>query len=73
MRCKICERETEGQYCEVHGKAYGNLVEKFEVWRRALGLPWKKYLREIAENSLTGEKAREVASALLLELEGSAH
>lgn len=73
MRCKICEGEADGQYCEVHRKAYRNLVEKFKVWRRALGFPWRRYLEEIVENSLTGEKAREVASALLLELEGSAY
>lgn len=73
MRCEICEREADGQYCEIHGKAYGNLVEKFEVWRRALDLPWKRYLEEIVENPLTGEKAREVASSLLRELGGSAH
>lgn len=49
------------------------MVEKFEVWRSALGLPWKRYLEEIVENPLTGEKAREVASSLLLKLEGSIH
>jgi len=49
------------------------LVEKFEVWRRALSLPWKRYLEEIVENPLTGEKAREIASSLLRELGGSAH
>lgn len=73
MNCKICGREAEGSYCKVHGKAHRNLVEKFKVWKRALGVQWKRYLEEVAQNSLTGEKAREVASFLLLEVDDSIH
>ncbi len=68
MHCKVCSRKaTSKGYCMLHEKAYQNLIEKFEVWKKALTISWKGYLEEIINNPLTGTKAREVAEVLLLE------
>jgi hypothetical protein len=66
MRCKICNREAvkEG-YCQLHLKAYQNIVEKFSVWQKASDVTWNQYLGEIQKNSLTGEWAKEVATQLI--------
>ena len=65
MSCQTCGREAEkGDYCRLHAKAYENIKKKYEEWRKALGISWKEYLREIAKNPLTGEWAREVAEHL---------
>jgi hypothetical protein len=66
MKCKICSREaTIDGYCQLHWKAYQNLVEKFIVWQKAANVTWKHYLGEIQKNSLTGEWAKEVAKYLI--------
>ena len=67
MKCKVCSRETESKsdFCELHEKAYRNILQKFEVWKKALNIEWKEYLKEIAENPLTGAWANEVAESLL--------
>lgn len=68
MKCRICDRDSSSRaYCILHAKAYQNLTEKFEIWRKALDLSWKEYLSEIIKNPFTGIKAREVAEALLIE------
>jgi hypothetical protein len=46
-------------------KAARNLAEKYEVWKKALGLTWDEYLDEIRKNSLTGEWAKQVANHLI--------
>ena len=67
MKCKLCGKETEFQsgFCEFHEKAYRNIRQKFEVWKKTLNIEWKEYLKEIAENPLTGVWAKEVAASLL--------
>jgi predicted metal-binding protein len=66
MRCKACSREAgEREFCPAHLKAYENVVEKYEVWRKALNISWEEYLREIEKHSLTGEWAKEVAEHLI--------
>ena len=67
MKCKLCGRENGSQsdFCEPHKKAYRNIRQKFEVWKKALNIEWKEYLKEIAENPLTGAWAKEVAANLL--------
>ncbi len=35
------------------------------LWREALRISWKDYLREIEKNSVTGEWAKEVAQYLI--------
>ena len=73
MRCRICNREaqkqaqSESKYCELHEKGYQNILKKFEMWRKASDIEWKKYLRDIANNPFTGIWAREVAENLLKE------
>jgi hypothetical protein len=46
-------------------KAYQNLCEKFEDWKKASMVSWMDYLIEISKNSLTGEWAKEVAKHLI--------
>ncbi len=66
MKCVICNREADKEdYCELHAKAYESIVEKHDVWKRALEISWKEYLSEIIKNSLTGEWAKEVAEYLI--------
>jgi hypothetical protein len=66
MKCKACNREAgESDYCESHTKAYENIVEKYEVWQKAIQISWKEYLSEVVKNPLTGEWAREVAESMI--------
>jgi len=65
VKCKVCDREAENQYCELHEKAYRNIVKEYDVWKKASDVSWKQYLSEIAKNPSTGLWAREVAESLL--------
>jgi len=49
----------------MHLKAFESIVEKYDVWRKALKVSWREYLNEIEQNSLTGEWAKEVANYLI--------
>ncbi len=69
MKCNVCERETLEKYCEFHEKAYRDIVQKYEDWKRATGAPWEEYLKELVENAYTGCWAKEVALSLLSEME----
>jgi hypothetical protein len=48
----------------MHLKAYENIVKKYDVWRKALKIFWREYLREIERNPLTGEWTKQVANYL---------
>ncbi|HEY4675458.1 MAG TPA: hypothetical protein VIH48_05340 [Candidatus Bathyarchaeia archaeon] len=62
MKCTIRGREAnEKVYCELHANAYGNIIKKYDQWKKAMGITWKEYLSMIANNPLTGEWAKEVA------------
>ncbi len=65
MRCEVCGKESTGKYCEAHERAYGKLVEKYRLWKRALNISWKEYLNEVVKNPYTGAWAREVAEQLV--------
>lgn len=65
MKCKVCDRKAENKYCELHEKAYANIIQKFEVWKNVAGVSWEQYLNEIVKNSFTGIRAKEVAEQLL--------
>ena len=66
MKCKMCHKEAgERDFCLLHLKAYENIVKKYAFWRKALKISWKEYLREIEKNSLTGQRAKEVADYLV--------
>jgi hypothetical protein len=69
VKCMVCDREAVEKYCEFHEKAYQNVVQKFEDWKRATGASWKQYLEAVLENSCTGAWAKEVAEQLLSEIE----
>jgi hypothetical protein len=66
MNCKICRRKAiMKEFCSVHLKAYENIIEKYECWKKALTISWREYLSEIERNPLTGEWVKEVASYLI--------
>ena len=66
MNCKICGREAvEKDFCPLHLKAYENIVNRYDLWRKAVEISWAEYLSEIEKNSLTGEWAKEVAKYLI--------
>ncbi|MCW4034335.1 MAG: hypothetical protein NWF03_03115 [Candidatus Bathyarchaeota archaeon] len=65
MKCPVCERDTKHTYCVRHETAYQNLVEKYEIWKHAVGASFKEYLNSVVENSYTGAWAKEVAQQLL--------
>jgi len=66
--CRICHREAEESgFCQLHLKAYENVVDKFRFWEAASNVSWGQYLVEIQKNSLTGEWAKEVAKCLIEE------
>lgn len=66
LKCKACTREVaKGDFCLMHSKAYSNLVDTYDCWRRALKISWREYLSEIAINPLTGEWVKEVTSYLI--------
>jgi hypothetical protein len=68
VKCKICGRDAQAKgFCNLHLKAYENIVDKFDIWTKASGLIWSDYLIEIQKNSLTGEWAKEVAKHLIEE------
>ncbi len=53
------------EFCSVHLKAYENIIENYECWKKALTISWREYLSEIKRNPLTGEWVKEVASYLI--------
>ncbi len=65
MKCEICGREANSQFCEFHKKAYENLVEKYEAWNKALKITWTEYLKEILRNPNAGLWVKEVAKQML--------
>jgi predicted metal-binding protein len=66
MKCKVCDRETgKKEFCPSHLTAHENLTESYEIWRKALKIPWEEYLKEIKKNPLTGVWAKEVADYLI--------
>lgn len=68
LKCKICSKETANKdYCSLHERAYQNLMDKFEMWKKALNISWKNYLNEIIKNPFAGIKVKEVAEHLLSE------
>ena len=65
MKCEICGRETNSEFCELHKKAYENLIEKYELWKRASNITWTEYLKKILTNPNAGLWVKEVAQQLL--------
>jgi len=67
LKCKVCEREAETEYCELHEKAYRNILREYDVWKKASDVSWKQYLSELVKNPYTGVWAKEVAESLISE------
>ena len=67
MQCEICGRETTSNFCELHEMAYKNLHERYEDWKKALGITWMEYIKEVLKNPNTGVWAKEVAQRILSE------
>jgi len=68
VKCKICSKDAQEKgFCMLHLKAYQNIIDKFDVWKKASDTLWSQYLVEIQKNSLTGEWAKEVAKYLIKE------
>lgn len=65
MKCKVCDKKAENEYCELHEKAHRNIVKKYDVWKKASDISWKQYLSELVNNPYTGVWAREVAEHLM--------
>jgi hypothetical protein len=66
VNCKICQKKAVTEkFCQIHLKAYENIVGQYAVWRKALKISWGEYLREIEQNSLTGEWVKKVANHLI--------
>jgi len=66
VNCKLCDREASKKgFCRQHIKAYENLLDRFELWKRALDISWKEYLSEIAKNDLAGIWVKEVSKYLI--------
>jgi len=70
LKCKICGRKAESEFCNLHRKAYENLLEKYDEWREAMGISWEEYLKEIIENPFTGIWVKEVAQFLMSSKKG---
>ena len=70
MKCKICDRPSNEEFCMFHKKAHSNIIRKFEEWQRATGFSFKQYLKAVGENSYTGAWAKEVAQHLLKNEDG---
>ncbi|MCD6469619.1 hypothetical protein J7L29_02325 [Candidatus Bathyarchaeota archaeon] len=65
MKCKICERKAESEFCKFHKISFENLVKKFEEWRKSMDISWPEYLRMLQNNPYTGVWVKEVIQYLL--------
>ena len=65
MKCKICERKAESEFCKFHKISFENLVKKFEEWRKSMDVSWLEYLRMLQNNPYTGVWVKEVIQYLL--------
>jgi hypothetical protein len=66
LKCKICIRKASQKgYCKFHAKAYENIIQNYDPWKKALEISWKEYLSEIAKNPLTGQWTKETVERLI--------
>ena len=65
MKCKICKRKAESEFCKFHKISFENLVKKFEEWRKSMDISWLEYLRMLQNNPYTGVWVKEVIQYLL--------
>jgi hypothetical protein len=55
----------KSDFCLYHDTAYDNLRKAFESWKLSLKIDWPCFLREITENSATGDWVKEIANYLI--------
>ncbi|MEM2111625.1 MAG: hypothetical protein QXX08_07085 [Candidatus Bathyarchaeia archaeon] len=67
MRCGVCNRNSESEFCERHKKAYENLMKAYKVWEKSLGISWIEYLCRIRQNANAGLWVKEVVQHLLVQ------
>ena len=65
MKCKICERKAESEFCKFHKISFENLVKKFEEWKKSMDISWPEYLKMLQNNPYTGVWVKEVIQYLL--------
>ncbi len=64
-RCKICNMLADGEFCELHKKAYEKLHREYDRWNKALQISWEEYLEKLKENEYTGVAIKEIIDYLL--------
>ena len=65
MKCPLCEREADGEFCSYHGAARERVEAAYPLWVRAYGgVDWKDFLDSVKRNPQTGQWARETAEFL---------
>jgi hypothetical protein len=70
VKCKLCDKKATDTYCELHKRAYCNVIEKYDVWKMAFfEISWYNYLIEVVKNEYSGSRVKEVARDLLSEIE----
>jgi hypothetical protein len=62
-RCALCHRDEKPStgFCVYHSSALENIRVSYKVWKNALDVEWRDFLREVSEMPETGLWAREVA------------
>ncbi len=65
MKCKICGRNAESEFCSFHKEAFENLRSKFEEWKKSMNISWMEYLRMLEDNPYTGIWVKEIIQYLL--------
>ena len=63
--CRIYRSRASDRYCALREKANSNIMEEYNLWKKALNISWKEYLNEIAKNPYTSSAAKELAEHLM--------
>ena len=65
MSCPVCGKPSVDTFCSAHEMAYQNILEAYDVWRRAMDVSWREYLERARSNPNSGRWAQEVCAHLL--------
>ncbi len=65
MKCKLCDKKANGEYCRFHKRAYDNILDKYALWKSTMKISWIEYLREVIKNKYSGSWVKDVAEDLL--------
>ena len=65
MKCPLCSRDTEGEFCLYHAAAKEKVEAVYPLWVKAYGrITWKDYLDSVKRNPQTGLLAKEIEEFL---------